>query len=122
MNRDALLKEMRDCIGTQNPTVFFEKMTRVFELMFEHIEGLELDSQRLRTLVPLAIQWEPKVAANMLAQEIEHMKKADKDAYATEIQVFKVAYAEDRVTQEYADFCKFWQDTLGYHPFLDYDK
>lgn len=122
MNRDTLLKEMRDCIGTQNPTVFFEKMTRVFELMFEHIEGLELNSRRLRTLVPLAIQWEPKVAANMLAQEIEHMKKADKDTYANEIQAFKVAYAEDRVTQEYADFCKFWQDTLGYHPFLDYDK
>lgn len=122
MNRDTLLNDMRASIGTQAPTVFFEKMTDLFELMFDHIESLESDNRRLKTLVPLAIQWEPKVAANMLVQQIDVLKQADKDTYATEIQALKVAYAENRVTQEYADFCQFWQDTLGYHPFLSYDK
>jgi hypothetical protein len=122
MDRIKLLDEMRASIGTQAPTVFFEKMTDLFELMFDHIEGLELSNRRLKSLVPLAIQWEPKVAASMLAQEIDSLKQSDKDAYAVEIQALKIAYAEDRVTQEYADFCKFWQDTLGYHPFLSYDK
>lgn len=122
MDRVKLLKEMRVSIGTQAPVVFFEKMTDLFELMFDHIEGLELDNQRLKTLVPLAIQWEPKVAANMLAQQIETLRGADKDMYDSEIRALKVAYAEDKVTQEYTDFCQFWQGLLGYHPFLDYQK
>lgn len=122
MNRTDLLREMRSSIGTQAPLVFFEKMTDLFELMFDHIEGLELDNRRLKSLIPLAIQWDPKVAANMLSQEIDNLKRSDKDVWATEIQALKVAYAEDHVTQEYVDFCQFWQDTLGYHPFLSYDK
>lgn len=122
MDRATLLKEMRSSIGTQAPTVYFEKMTDLLGMMFDHIENLEDDNKRLKSLVPLAIQWEPRVAANMLVDQIETLKKVDKDIYATEIQALKVAYAEDRITQEYADFCKFWQDTLGYHPFLDYDK
>ena len=122
MNRDSLLKEMRDSIGTQNPTVFFDKMVDLFEILFDHIEGLENDNRRLKSLIPLAIQWEPRVAANMLASQINQLKQVDKEAYAAEIQALKIAYAEDRITQEYSDFCQFWQDTLGYHPFLSYDK
>lgn len=122
MNREVLLKEMRSSIGTQAPLVFFEKMTDLFEMMFDHIEKLEDDNKRLKALVPLAIQWEPKVAASMLAKQIDILRNDDKDLYVTEIQALKIAYAEDRVTQEYVDFCKFWQDTLGYHPFLSYDK
>lgn len=122
MNRLKLLDEMRASIGTQAPVIFFAKMTDLLEVMFDHIEQLELDNRRLKTLVPLAIQWEPKVAADMLARQIDLLKEADKDTYAIEIAALKVAYAENRVTQEYADFCRFWQDTLGYHPFLSYDK
>lgn len=122
MDREVLLKEMRSSIGTQAPVVFFEKMTDLLDMMFDHIEKLEDDNKRLKTLVPLAIQWEPKVAANMLAQQIDLLREADKDMYANEIQSLKIAYAEDRVTQEYSDFCRFWQETLGYHPFLSYDR
>jgi hypothetical protein len=122
MNRSDLLKDMRASIGTQAPVVFFEKMTDLLETMFDHIEKLEMDNKRLNTLVPLAIQWEPRVAANMLAHQIDLLREADKDTWAVEIQALKIAYGEDKVTQEYAEFCQFWQDTLGYHPFLNYDK
>jgi|ERR1700722_12893581 len=122
MNRSDLLKDMRASIGTQAPIVFFEKMTDLLGIVFDHIEKLEQNNQRLQELVPLAIQWEPRVASNMLAREIDLLKKTDKDIYAAEIQALKTAYAEDKVTQEYVDFCQFWQDTLGYHPFLSYDK
>lgn len=122
MDHNVLLQEMKASIGTQAPIVFFEKMIDLLGMMFDHIEKLEDENRRVAALVPLAIQWEPKVAADLLAKQIEFMKQADRATYAAEIQALKVAYAEDCVTQEYADFCRFWQDTLGYHPFLSYDK
>lgn len=120
MDRQILLKEMEKCIGIQEPLVYFEKMTKLFAVMFDHIEALEKQISQLKNRTALAIQWEPKVASDMLSKEIAALKKAGKDIYAQEIAALQVAYAEDRITQEYADFCKFWQDTLGYHPFLDY--
>ena len=58
----------------------------------------------------------------MLSDQIEALKAADKDVYASEIAALKIAYAEDMITQEYASFCQFWLDILGFHPFLNYDK
>lgn len=122
MNRQTLLKEMNFSIGVQDPIVYFEKMTQLFSMLFDHIEKLETNLQQVKNHTALAIQWEPKVAADMLAKQIEKLKLADKDTYAVEISALKRAYAEDHVTQEYPSFCQFWQDTLGFHPFLDYDK
>lgn len=120
MNRQALLDEMKSSVGTQAPVVYFEKLTEMFGMLFDHIDKMEGELRQVRTQSALAIQWEPKVAANMIAEQIDKLKEADKDMYASEIAALKVAYAEDKVTQEYLSFCQFWQNTLGFHPFLDY--
>jgi|SRR5579885_1314191 len=119
MNRKELLEEMRKSVGMQDPIVFFQKFTDVFTLLFDRIESLESELHRVKVQTALAIQWEPAVAADMLVKEIAVMRQ-DKDTYHAEITALKQAYAEDKVTQSYAEFVKFWQDTLGYHPFLDY--
>ena len=121
MNRDDLLKEMRDSIGTQAPIVFFEKMVDVMGLLFNRIDDLEKDLKETRMNAALAIQWEPKVASAMLSDQINVLRKdKDKDTYFEDITRLKKAFVEDRVTQNYQDFCSFWQEVLGWHPFLNY--
>jgi hypothetical protein len=120
MNRQELIKDMKSTIGTREPTVYFDKMTDLFTMMFDKIDRLEAELHRVKTNSALAIQWEPRVAADMLSREITKLKKLDKETYAFEIIDLQRAYGEDRVTQEYTSFCQFWQDTLGWHPFLDY--
>jgi hypothetical protein len=122
MDRKTLLASMKNSVGTQAPTVYFEQLTDLLGMLFDRVEGLEEELHQVKTHSALAIQWDPKVAANMLAEQIEKLKAADKDTYAWSIIDLKRAYADDRVTQEYSDFCQFWLDTLGFHPFLDYDK
>lgn len=119
MKREDLLKEMKEAVGTKDPIDFFAKMVDVFTLMFDRIDELETEVRRAKTHSALAIQWEPKVAANMLTEQIAILRK-DSDTYFSELDALKKAYAEDLVTRNYFDFCRFWQDTLGYHPFLDY--
>jgi hypothetical protein len=122
MDRKTLLADMKSSVGILEPVIYFEKMTELLDLLFDKIESLEDELHQVRLQSALAIQWEPKVAANMLAEQIEQLRLADKDMYASEIFALKRAYAEDRVTQEYSDFCQFWLDTLGFHPFLDYTE
>ncbi len=121
MDHINLLKEMRATIGTQEPVKFFEKMVDVIDVLFQHIEELELDLKRTRMQSALAIQWEPKMASVMLSQMINELRE-DKETYVEELSQLKKAFIEDKVTQNYKDFCEFWQEVLGYHPFLDYDK
>jgi len=118
MKREDLLKEMRDSIGTKDPIDFFAKMVDVFTLMFDHIEHLEKNLEQVKRHSALAIQWEPKVASDMLAKQVKILRE-NKDTYFQEIDALKKAFAEDQVTQSYNEFCKFWEDTLGWHPFLD---
>jgi hypothetical protein len=119
MDRDSLLKEMKLCVGTQEPIVFFEKMVDVFGLLFDQIEQLKFEVKKANVKATLAIQWEPKLASTMLTNMISDLRQ-DKDTYFDEIAALKKAFVEDKVTQNYNDFCLFWEDTLGYHPFLDY--
>lgn len=119
MNRADLLQEMRDSVGLQDPIVFFQKFVDVFNLLFDRIESLEDQLKQVKTQTALAIEWEPAVAANLLAKEITVLRQ-DKETYFDEISKLMQAYAEDQVTQNYSDFVRFWQETLGYHPFLDY--
>lgn len=120
MDRKALLKEMKDSIGTQDPIVFFEKMVGLFTLLFDRIDSLEKNLKEARMNSVLAIQWEPKVARAMISHEIELLRE-NKDTYVEEISKLKRAFIEDKVTQNYNDFCVFWEETLGFHPFLDYE-
>lgn len=121
VKREDLLKEMKESIGTKDPLVFFDKMVDVLNLLFNRIDQLDSSNHRLQTYAALAIKWEPKVASGMLSQQIDILRQ-DKDTYFTELSAFKKAYAENIVTQNYPDFCRFWLDTLGWHPFLDYSK
>jgi hypothetical protein len=121
MKREDLLKEMKESIGTKDPVEFFAKMVDVFTLLFDKIESLEDDLAQVKVHSALAIQWEPKVAADMLTKQIEILRQ-DKDTYSAELTALKKAYAENQVTQNYETFCQFWIDTLGFHPFLGYDK
>jgi hypothetical protein len=119
MKREDLLAEMRKSIGTQDPVVFFEKMVDVFDLLFNQIAALDSDLKKAKMQTALAIQWEPKVALTMLADQINILRQ-DKDTYFDEISELKKAFAENIVTLNYDSFCKFWVDVLGWHPFLEY--
>lgn len=118
MKREDLLKEMKDSVGTKDPVEFFTKMTDMFVLLFDRIDRLEQTLRRVKTQSALAIQWEPRVAADMLAKQVEIMRP-EKETYFNEIAALKKAFADDEVTQNYDLFCKFWVTTLGWHPFLD---
>jgi hypothetical protein len=122
MNHQDIIKEMKDLVGTREPLLFFEKMTDLFTILFDQISKLETELDLVKTNSALAIEWEPRVASDMLAKEITKLKRLDKQTYALEIADLQKAYAEDHITQNYASFCQFWQDTLGWHPFLDYSK
>lgn len=119
MKRQDLLKDMKDSIGTKEPVEFFDKMVDVFNLLFDKIEGLEKNLHDVKVHTSLSIEWEPRVAADLLVKQIDVLRQ-DKDTYFAEITALKKAYAEDLVTQNYNVFSQFWLDTLGWHPFLDY--
>lgn len=119
MNRDIILQDMKASVGTQDPIIFFEKMVDVFTLLFDRLDELEVEVKKANLKAALAIQWEPKMASTMLTSMIEDLRQ-DKETYFDEIAALKKAFVEDKVTQNYSDFCVFWEDTLGWHPFLDY--
>lgn len=119
MKREDLIFQMKDCIGKQDPIVFFEKMLGLFESLFQQMDSIQKDVKAVRMQSALAIHWEPKVASSMLSHQIDILRQ-DKDTYFEEISQLKMAFVEDRITQSYDEFCKFWQDILGWHPFLEY--
>ena len=119
MKREDLLKEMRDSIGKDLPVDFFAKFVDVFTILFDKIDHLEKEIKATKRNTTLAIAWEPKIAADMLVKQIDVMRN-DKDTYAVELVEFKRAYAEGRVVMRYDTFCEFWNNILGYHPFLQY--
>jgi hypothetical protein len=119
MKREDVLKEMKIMIGNRDPIEFFGKMVEMFGLMFDQIDQLKSDLIAVRFNSALAIQWEPKLASDMLAGQVEVLRE-DKETYFNELSSLKKAFAEDKVTQSYAEFVAFWLETLGWHPFLNY--
>lgn len=118
MNREVLLKEMKDAVGTKDPIEFFAKMVDTFALLFDRIDFLEKSLRQIKTQSALAVEWDARLASDMIAKQVQVLRQ-DKDTYANEITALKQAYAEDKITQSYQEFCQFWSDTLGWHPFLD---
>ena len=78
MSHRNILKEMRDSIGTKDPVEFFEKMVLVFDVMFTKLEGLEKDLNKVKTNSALSIQWDSKVASDMLTRQIQVLRE-DRD-------------------------------------------
>ena len=116
MKKEDLLKEMRDSVGTKDPILFFEKMVDVFSLLFDRIDHLE---KKIGAVTVAASHWDSRLASDMIAGEVQRLRNIDRAVYHLQISTLKAAYAENKVTQNYEDFVKFWQDTLGWHPFLD---
>lgn len=125
MNRLDLIKEMKDSVGTQNPEVYFQKMTELFNLLFDKMDELTNQMNRVQLNSTMAIYWDERLALKMIDAEIKHMRMYGKDPllggniYSDEIQVLQGVYKDSSVIKSYPDFCQFWQDILGYHPFLD---
>jgi len=119
MSREELLKEMKECVGNKDPIEFFSLMVDVFSNLFNELDQLKTDNTRLRIYAAFPIQWDPKVASDLLSDEIDILRR-DKETYHSEIHDLKVAYAEGKIVKSYDEFCKFWVTTLGWHPFLDY--
>lgn len=118
MNKEDLLKEMRNLIGTKDPIEFFDKMVDAFDLLFIKIDNLETQLRVVKTNAALAIDWDPKIASDLIGKQIDVLRK-NKDVYANELQELKVAY--NNVFKDAKSFVQFWVNTLGYHPFLDYE-
>lgn len=118
MKREDLLKEMKESVGNKEPVEFFTKMVDMFNILFDRLDYLEKDLHRVKTQSALSIQWEPKLASDLIAKQVETLRQ-NKETYFAEITVLKKAFQEDVVTQNYSDFCQFWITTLGWHPFLD---
>lgn len=123
MNRDALLKEMRESIGTKDPVVFFEKMVDVFDALFEQINFLRTEVQDTKNFLTLAIEWDPKVANSMLVRTIADLRSKGDDGagvnvFHEEISSLKKMMMTGEMTTDYQTFCKKFVETLGYHPFL----
>lgn len=120
-----LVKKMEETIGTKEPIEYFSLLTQAVSMLLQQnnlqldqIKSLRSELNRVKTQSALSIQWEPKVAANMMSNQIDILRN-DKDTYFQELEAFKKAYTEDRVTQNYHDFVAFWTTTLGWHPFLE---
>lgn len=128
MKRIDLLKEMKESVGTRDPIEFFGKMADVFNLLFDRIDSLESLLQKINLNSVLAINWDRHVAAEMLDDEIQWMRTNGKDTiigtnmYDDEILALQNAYMYGNHCQSYAEFCDFWTNTLGYHPFLESRK
>lgn len=120
MKREVLLKEMKDMVGNKDPIEFFAKMVDVFDLLFNKLDAMEALLKKVKNNSALSINWDPKLASTMLTSQIDKLRLS-RDIYENEIKLFKDAYTENKVTQSYDEFVNFWQDTLGFHPFLDYD-
>jgi FtsZ-binding cell division protein ZapB len=118
VDHNKILKDMKESIGTKEPIEYFDKLTDVLGLLFLQLEELKNENEILKTMSALAIEWDPQVAREMLISEVEKLR-SDKDTFFNEISLLKKAYAEDKVTQSYKEFCSFWKDTLGWHPFME---
>lgn len=126
MTKEDLLKEMKECVGTKEPVEYFKYMTDILGMLLDRIDSLEKQLTGVKqqmtwiqTQSALSIQWEPRVASNMLSRQIDILRE-HKEVYEPEIEELKKAYSEDRVTQNYHDFCEFWSETLGWHPFISH--
>ena len=127
---NTALKEMLDSVGTKAPVEYFENLVYVLTHLVEQNKALATELRDIKTHSALAIKWDAKVARNMIVDIIAKLRKDGSDGssdksvniFTNEIAGLKQAFVDDKVTQDYETFCQFWTDTLGWHPFLRYDK
>jgi hypothetical protein len=118
MQYKQILKEMKESIGTRDPVEYFDKLTDCLSALFDEIEKLNESNYKFKQLTTLAIKWDPKVASELIIIETKKLSN-NKEFYGDLINTLKEAYNANEVTQSYEEFCTFWQDTLGWHPFME---
>lgn len=116
-NINQILKEMQEGILTKEPIVYFEKLLTVLSLLSNKIDLIHTEVVKNKQLMTLSIEWDSKIARDLLTNQINELR-SNKDVYFKEISALKEAYIQDEVTKSYSDFCSFWQETLGWHPFI----
>ena len=122
MNREDLLKEMKNTIGTESPRIFFDKMVDVFGLLFDKLDRLEKQLKITKRYAALSINWNDQCAKTMIMEEIAFLRKNGKqpdntNLYSNEIE--KLEYMYNWPIGSCENFCHQWQLILGYHPFLE---
>lgn len=127
MNRADVLKEMKESVGTKEPTVFFGKMVDVLTMLFDKVDSLEKSLQKTQVNTVMLMKWDQHVVANMIGEELNFLRTSGKqpdgtNMYQQEIDTLTNAYLYNKYTQDYAAFVTFWKDLLGYHPFLEARK
>jgi hypothetical protein len=121
MNKDALNKDLKNCVDNKTPLDYFNKLTDVLSYLCNKIERLEGEVAKARITSALAIKWDSRFALAIIEDQIEFLRNNDIDFYKSQIDELKKAYKEDLVTQSYDTFCAFWQDVNGVHPFMHYE-
>lgn len=128
MNREDLLKEMKDSVGTKDPIVFFQKMTDAFSLLFESLDSLEVQVKKAQLNSVLAIDWDVEAAQDLISKEVSYLRKNGKQTDGTNIFTDEIAALQqeamirEEMNEGYKSFCAWWKDLLGYHPFLESRK
>ncbi len=121
MQKDVLIKEMRECIENKTPVDFFNKFTDALDHLFSEIEKLKSEVAKTRVTSALAIKWDSRFALSIIENQIEDLRSSNLVFYKPQIDELKKAYKEDIVTQSYDTFCGYWQDVMGVHPFMNYE-
>lgn len=129
MNKEDLIKEMKESIGTKDPIIFFQKMTDAFTMLFDNMDDLKKEVKRAQLNAVLAIDWDMQIARKMLDEEITFLRQVANQNFGTtnmfenEIKELKnVLMTGGGIIGNYKAFVAFWQDLLGYHPFLEHRK
>lgn len=127
MNRADLLKEMKESVGTKEPTVFFGKMVDVLNMLFDKVDSLEKSLQKTQINTVMLMKWDQQVVANMISDEMVFLRANGKQAdgtnmYQRELDELSQAYMYGQHIGDYSSFVNFWKDLLGYHPFLEARK
>lgn len=118
MDRQFVLNKMKNSIGTQDPVEFFKSFVDVFEILFNKIDLLEKELKLTKVSAALAIDWDSSIASRLIAKQIEVLRQ-DPQTYHQEISALQTAYNQTFTNSR--EFVQFWKETLGYHPFMDYE-
>ena len=122
MKKD-LLNILKSSVGKEDPIVYFATLAEVIEQFSSSLESMESQLKLIERNSVLAIEWDAKVALDMILEQIEALRASpNREIYDDIILQLKTASVTPSITENYKQFCKFWLDTLGFHPFLNYKK
>jgi len=120
-SRNKLFEETLLSIGNKDPIEYFKNITILLRELFNKIDHLESQVKQAKFNAALAIDWDAKLAADMISKQIDILRSSqDKDLYKEELRKLKAAYSLSFNNPK--SFVDFWIETLGYHPFLDYNE